>query len=323
MNTQAQASQSLLGEEVLEGIWRLSIPQSHGMEPFADPVHVYLCRQGSAPAALVNTGPAGSVEILRERLAAHNLSLDEIQTIVITGVWPDLYGALPAFPKAKVRAAFSAKALGDLAGSAKRVLSEAHALIRETTDQRFTVADDLDEPPIEALFGDCPRPKNCWLRLAPDEVIELGARPWRVMRIPGALRGAMGLYSERDQAVFAGELLNHPIAPWIHRGGELLESLRQVAELHPEVLLTNRATMPLAAEALLRRAQLFLNTFMTNIAQAMDGPTSAAELVARDLTLYPAGSLAFSATALGYSQMLQQVFADTEQDFSVVDRVEP
>lgn len=278
--------------------------------PFDQPVNVYLLRHAQH-VALINAGHLATTDALRAALDTLGVAPARVERIVVTGLWPDLYGGIGAFPAADI---------GILA-PLQRIEPHLVAAIADLRRRFLETAGTLSalHPPsagqpthlVEAFVERflVPVPRN--LRLLPlrsGHTINLAGHFLHVRYAPGTIPGNICLFEPSSGWLFSGDTVQHGHeACWIHDTRALTGTLEELFELEARLLLPNRGPVATRAAATLKHTSLFVNNFLSNATFATAGAMNAPELVARDLGIGDQLTVNFVAHTLGYRALIDEL----------------
>lgn len=194
---------------VMPGVFRVTLPLP-GEKP--GPVNVYLFI-GRDNTTLLDSGTSKGFGILKNALAEHGLTFDDIDRIVLTHSHIDHYGAV----KKILRAAASPV---DVAGNFVRTTSIATGL----GVSRATMNEFLSLMGVPAMVRNSMRVlssafallgEKCRVttRISEGRVLSMGDYACRVIETPGHTVDSICLYAEKENVLFSGDHILPHITP--------------------------------------------------------------------------------------------------------------
>ncbi len=304
-----------------EGLTRIEVQQpASAVPPFEVATNVYLL-QGDGSVALVGSGHKDTVPALVAALAEVGVSPEQVDRVVVTAFWPDVYGGAAAFPAADVYVlAPSMEPAREIeegsTAERERLLAWGAAVVDaypEGAEHAHLERGDSSEITtfVKAYMVSPPKDVR-WVPVRAGQQLNLAGTTVEVLDAPGPVAGSMALFSEQRGWIFAGETTQaeYEVA-WVRDGAVLHDTITTLFERPGgHKLYPNRGHVGPSANLMLRRSALFLTNFISNVFYAASGPCDAAQLAADDMGAPVAPSVLVVVMAAGMSPLLERLASD-------------
>lgn len=277
-------------------------PVASASNPLLQPTLVYVLK-GADSVVLINSGHQAQQAELVAALTQLGVHREDVERIVITGVWPDLYGGIELFEGADVCTLAATQVHVDraLQGAATdlkgRLASSAASIWPGGPPPRVrTFLDDYLTIPGRTAHA---------VGLTDGLRLNLAGFLMEVMATPGHLQRGLSLFEPSEGWVFSGDLVQITDGTcWTTDPDQTMQSFEALERREAKQLMPNRGLIGAANVALTRGGRTVMG-FMTNMPTVVNDTVTPIELVARDLTMSDANSLRFLLFAQGYAALLE------------------